>query len=174
MAPWVPIAILLCGLCGTVPAQEPPSPGQDDEATDLDAVVVTARKRTESVVEVPMNISVVGASELDNRNAVTALDIYRTIAGGANPLGQLILRGLVGGNTPTPGTTSQFVDGIPLGFGYVHDIEQVEVLRGPQGTLWGSNAIGGTVHLRTRAPQFNDFEFNGNAVAGTEKSLHGT
>lgn len=119
MAPWVPIAILLCGLCGTVPAQEPPSPGQDDEATDLDAVVVTARKRTESVVEVPMNISVVGASELDNRNAVTVLDIYRTIAGGANPLGQLILRGLVGGNTPTPGTTSQFVDGIPLGFGYI-------------------------------------------------------
>lgn len=174
MAPWVPIAILLCGLCGTVPAQEPPSPGQDDEATDLDAVVVTARKRTESVVEVPMNISVVGTSELDNRNAVTVLDIYRTIAGGANPLGQLILRGLVGGNTPTPGTTSQFVDGIPLGFGYVHDIEQIEVLRGPQGTLWGSNAIGGTVHLRTRAPQFNDFELNGNAVAGTEKSLHGT
>lgn len=63
MAPWVPIAILLCGLCGTVPAQEPPSPGQDDEATDLDAVVVTARKRTESVVEVPMNISVVGTSD---------------------------------------------------------------------------------------------------------------
>lgn len=146
----------------------------DDDSTTLDAVVVTARKRAESIMEVPMNISVVGAAELNDRNIANVQDIYRTIAGGSSPTGQLILRGLVGGNTALPGTTSQFVDGIPFDFGNVFDVEQVEVLRGPQGTLWGSNAIGGTVQIRTRQPQFNDLEFYSTLVGEQEKNLSGT
>ena len=114
-------------------AQIAPADGaaQTDRATDLDRVTVTARKREETILEVPMNISVVSATELTDRNITTVSEIYRTLAGGASPTGQLVLRGLAGGNSPTPGTTSQFVDGIPFGFGDVFDIEQAEVLRGP-------------------------------------------
>lgn len=170
-------AVLFSGAAVAQQQQEPSAaqqPTTQQSATELDTYVVTARKRTESIMEVPMNISVVTATELNDRNISTVQDIYRTIAGGSSPTGQLILRGLVGGNTATPGTTSQFVDGIPFGFGNVFDVEQVEVLRGPQGTLWGSNAIGGTVQIRTRAPQFNDFEFFSSLVGEQEKNLSGT
>jgi iron complex outermembrane recepter protein len=169
-------ALLASGAASAQQQQElsaAPQPVQQS-ATELDTYVVTARKRTESVMEVPMNISVVTATELNDRNISTVQDIYRTVAGGSSPTGQLILRGLVGGNTAVPGTTSQFVDGIPFGFGDVYDIEQVEILRGPQGTLWGSNAIGGTVQMRTRGPQFNDFEFSGTVVGEREKNLSDT
>lgn len=149
-------------------------PLPQQQATDLDGVVVTARKRVESVMEVPMNISVITATELNERNIGTVQDLYRTVAGGSSPTGQLILRGLVGGNTAVPGTTSQFVDGVPFEFGDVHDIEQVEILRGPQGTLWGSNAIGGTVQMRTRGPQFDEFELSGSVSGEQEKNLSGT
>lgn len=149
-------------------------PGADKQvATELDGIQVTARKRSESIMEVPMNISVISSRELNERNVANVQDIYRTIAGGSSPTGQLILRGLVGGNTTAPGTTSQFVDGVPFSFDNVFDIEQVEVLRGPQGTLWGSNAIGGTVQIRTRQPQFNDMEFFGTIAAEREKNLSG-
>ena len=151
------------------------APGADiDRTTELDQVTVTARKRVETIIEVPMNISVVSATELNERNISTVSDIYRTLAGGSSPTGQLVLRGLVGGNTASPGTTSQFVDGIPFSFGNVFDIEQVEVLRGPQGTLWGSNAIGGTVQLRTRAPQFDALEVYTTLSAEREKGGSGT
>ncbi|MBD9480283.1 TonB-dependent receptor [Pseudoxanthomonas sp. PXM02] len=166
---------------GTAIAQEQelsatPQPQREESAdsTTLDKVIVTARKREESILEVPMNITVVSALELGDRNIANVQDIYRTIAGGSSPTGQLILRGLVGGNTAVPGTTSQFVDGIPFDFGNVFDIEQVEVLRGPQGTLWGSNAIGGTVQMRTRRPQFNDFELFTTLVGEEEKNGSGT
>ncbi|NZA24787.1 TonB-dependent receptor [Luteimonas sp. SJ-92] len=155
-------------------AAQVPATEADETATTLDRVMVTARKRTENIMEVPMNITVVSATELSDRNIANVQDIYRTIAGGATATGELILRGLVGGNTTTPGTTSQFVDGIPFNFGNVFDVEQVEVLRGPQGTLWGSNAIGGTVQIRTRAPQFNDFELYSTLVAEQEKNRSGT
>ncbi len=144
-------------LGGTASAQEQ----QDEEsaqATTLDSVQVTARKRSESIIEVPMNITAISAQELEDRNIGTVSDLYRTLAGAASPTGGLILRGLSGGNSASPGTTSQFVDGIPFGFGNVFDVEQIEVLRGPQGTLWGSNAIGGTVQVVTRKPQVDNFE----------------
>ncbi|MDH5823326.1 TonB-dependent receptor [Luteimonas sp. RD2P54] len=173
-------ALAMALAAGTASAQEPQldaaqlPPAAEDEATTLDRVLVTARKRTENIMEVPMNITVISATELNDRNVANVQDIYRTIAGGSSPTGELILRGLVGGNTTTPGTTSQFVDGIPFDFGNVFDVEQVEVLRGPQGTLWGSNAIGGTVQIRTRAPQFNDFELYSTLVAEDEKNVSGT
>lgn len=167
--------------CGPALAQEQelsatpqPQPSGTEDSTTLDAVIVTARKREETIIEVPMNITVVSATELNDRNVANVQDIYRTIAGGSSPTGELVLRGLVGGNTAVPGTTSQFVDGIPFEFGNVFDIEQVEVLRGPQGTLWGSNAIGGTVQIRTRQPQFNDFEFFSTVSGEWEKNLSGT
>jgi len=141
------------GACAVVSM---PVYAQDEtEQTDeliIEEVYVTARKRQELAIEIPMNIAVVGEAEIEARNLVTKEDIYRTIAGAASPRGQLILRGLAGSNDSTPDTTATFTDGIPFDFSNLYDVQRVEVLRGPQGTLWGSNAIGGTVQVITVKP----------------------
>ncbi|WP_149195004.1 TonB-dependent receptor [Luteimonas suaedae] len=162
-------------LSGTTFAQEQQTDqgSPELEAKELDAVVVTARKRTESIMEVPMNITAISAEELTSRNLTSVEEIYRTIAGGASATGQLILRGLSGSNSPSPDTTSQFVDGVPFESSNIFDVDRVEVLRGPQGTLWGSNAIGGTVQIITNKPRVNDFEIFSTLRASNESDVPG-
>ncbi len=137
-------------------------------------VLVTARKKTETLIDVPMNITAVGSAEIADRNLLEPQDLYRTIAGGAAPEGQLILRGLSGGNSSFPNTTSTFTDGVPGNFGNsLFDVERVEVLRGPQGTLWGSNAIGGTVQVITNPPRLNVLDVFGSLQTASEHNRPG-
>ncbi|WP_082990159.1 TonB-dependent receptor [Woeseia oceani] len=149
---------------------------QNSEAGDLtiDEIIVTSRKREESLVEVPMNIATVNEQEILARNLFKKEDIYRTVAGAASPRGQLILRGLSGGNDSTPDTTSAWTDDIPYDSSDLFDVQRVEVLRGPQGTLFGSNAIGGTVRIITNKPDFEKFEVFGATVIGDEVNRSGT
>ena len=168
------LALAAALLSSAAAAQEaPPAPDQEGAATELDTIVVTARKRNESILEVPMNITAISAQELSDRNLSTVMDVYRTIAGGASATGELILRGLSGSNSPSPGTTNQFVDGVPFEFSNIFDVERIEVLRGPQGTLWGSNAIGGTVQVVTRKPQMNEFEAFATLLGTEQKNVSG-
>jgi iron complex outermembrane receptor protein len=95
----------------------------------LDEITVTARKRQELLIEVPMNIAVIGAAEIKSRNLLTKEDVYRSVAGAAAPgvgddnqRGQLILRGLSGSNDSTPDTSSVFTDGIPFEFDDLYDV----------------------------------------------------
>ena len=140
----------------------------------IDEIVVTSRKREESLVEVPMNIATVDAGEILARNLFKKEEIYRTVAGAANPRGELILRGLSGSNDSTPNTTSAWTDDIPYDSSDLFDVSRVEVLRGPQGTLYGSNAIGGTVRIITNKPQLGEFDVFGATVIGDEKNRPGT
>lgn len=140
---------------------------------ETEKVIVTARYKSESIIEIPMAISSISAMDIQDRNYNNAEDIYRTLAGAAMPRGELILRGLSGGNTSVPETTTTFVDDIPLEFTNLSDIERVEVLRGPQGTLYGSNAIGGTVRVITKKPVLNELELFGSVQAGVEKNVDG-
>ena len=147
----------------------------DDTGTGyIDEIVVTSRKREETLVEVPMNIATVDAGEILARNMFKKEEMYRTIAGGASPRGELILRGLSGGNDSTPNTTSSWTDDIPYNSSDLFDVARVEVLRGPQGTLYGSNAIGGTVRVITNQPNFEEVEVFGATVIGDEKNRPGT
>lgn len=150
--------------------------GQLDEGSEyaMDEIIVTARKREETLVEVPMNIATVDAGEILARNLFKKEDVYRTIAGGANPRGELILRGLSGANRASPGTTSAWTDDIPFDSSDLFDVARVEVLRGPQGTLFGSNAIGGTVRIITKKPDFDELEVFGATVVGDETNRPGT
>ena len=148
---------------------------QSDGANDMaiDEIIVNARKRDETMVEVPMNIAIVGAEEILARNLLHKEDVFRTIAGGASPRGELILRGLSGGNDSTPETTSVFTDDIPFDTSDLFDVERIEVLRGPQGTLYGSNAIGGTVRVITKKPVMNELQVLGAGVITTENNRDG-
>lgn len=148
----------------------------DDEAKEvksIETITVTSRKREESILEVPMSVSSISAMEISDRNAIEIDDIYRTLAGGASPRGELILRGLSGGNSTAPGTTTTFTDDVPFSFSSLFDIERVEVLRGPQGTLYGSNAIGGTVRVLTKKPVIDEFELHGSMQIKDENNVEG-
>lgn len=143
-------------------------------AQALDEIVVTARKKEEVVLDIPMNISTIIETEIKARNIVDKSELYRTIAGAASPRGELILRGLSGSNSAYPNTTNVWTDGVPFDFGNVYDVERVEVLRGPQGTLYGSNAIGGTVHVITNKPNLNELEISGSVMFKNEAHRPGT
>ncbi len=170
-------AVISSLACGTFGIYSAPVYAQDEEQVKDDLVIeevyITARKRQELLIEIPMNIAVVGAAEIENRNLINKEDVYRTIAGAASPQGQLILRGLSGGNDSMPGTTTTFTDGVPFDFSNLYDVERVEVLRGPQGTLWGSNAIGGTVQVITKKPSTEAFEVGASINVTSEKNRDG-
>jgi outer membrane receptor protein involved in Fe transport len=143
------------------------------EDTGVERIMVTSRRKNESIIEIPMNVSTVGAMEIADRNLLNKEDLFRTIAGAASPRGELILRGLSGGNSEYPGTTTTFTDGVPYDFSDLYDVERVEVLRGPQGTLYGSNAIGGTVRIITTKPQLDEFEVKASLQVNSEKNVDG-
>ena len=152
-----------------------------DDGLALDEITVTARKRRELLIEVPMNIAVIGAAEIKSRNLINKEDVYRSVAGAAAPgiggdnqRGELILRGLSGSNDSTPNTSSVYTDGVPFEFDDLYDVERVEILRGPQGTLYGSNAIGGTVQVITKKPDLDDFDISGSFLFRQENNRPGT
>jgi iron complex outermembrane receptor protein len=124
-------------------------------AQEVEEVIVTANKKAETVMEIPMNISVITEATLDERGILNPEDYLRSIAGVSTPGGSnyYTFRGL---NTSTSqrssGTTSTYVDEINGSLMNLFDVERVEVLRGPQGTLYGSNAIGGTIRYITNKP----------------------
>lgn len=156
----------------TTPVSAQETPAAEDQ--QVERLMVTSRKKSESIIEIPMNVSTVGAIEIADRNLLNKEDLFRSLAGAANPRGELILRGLSGGNASVDiGTTSTFTDGIPYDFSDLYDVERVEVLRGPQGTLYGSNAIGGTVRIITKKPQLDEFEVNASIQVNKEKSVQG-
>ena len=158
--------------------------GQERGVQGLEEVVVTATRREQSVLEIPINISVTSGEDLQ-RLAV------RDLAGIANHVPGLvvtdggvrsngtnnsfIIRGInaggVGGggfqNLLTP-SVSTYVDETPM-FANLRltDIARVEVLRGPQGTLYGAGSVGGTLRLIQNQPDTRDTAFRVTAEGGT-------
>ena len=122
---------------------------------EVEEVIVTANKKAETLQEIPMNISVITESALEERGITNPEDYLRTIAGVSTPGGSnyYTFRGL---NTSTSqrssGTSSTYIDEVSGSLMGLFDVERIEVLRGPQGTLYGSNAIGGTIRYITNKP----------------------
>ncbi len=139
----------------------------DRQATTLEAITVTANKQEENIQDVPMSITAFDEFVLDDKdiNSIDKLTDYvpnlilsnsSGIAGYARPAMRGILAEIGAGIS-----TAMFIDGIPFlsHSGYnasLQDIERVEVLRGPQGTLYGKSAEAGAINIITRQPD-NDF-----------------
>ena len=178
-----PLAIGVSALLGTVMAASFSTATQAQQEARrstsalLEEVVVTARKREEGSQEVPLSISALGADQLDAlkirdltnlsvRLPNVALDDVGTARGTAN----FSIRGL-GVNSSIPGidpTVGVVVDGVYIGLNSgilfdTFDLESVEVLRGPQGTLFGRNVTGGAVLLNSKKPG-DEFEFSARAA----------
>jgi iron complex outermembrane receptor protein len=160
-------------------AVEPRSPqamaAPDEDAAMVDEVIVTASKREERLKDVPSSVTALGGASLLRQNAVKFEDYAArvpgltvqnvSIAGGLN---QITLRGITTGFGGTP-TVGLYVDDTPFGASAgvgssssapdldPADLERVEVLRGPQGTLYGAGAMGGLIKFVTRDPSTAGF-----------------
>jgi iron complex outermembrane recepter protein len=135
------------------------------EPTQLDEVIVTAQKRSERLLDVPMSVSSTTGEQLTEAGISSTLELQQITPGimtTNNGLGfSPAIRGVSSAGT-TPGDETNvalYLDdvyvGAPIaGFFDLQDIERVEVLKGPQGTLFGRNATGGAIRIVTRAPSF--------------------
>ncbi|MGH7594186.1 MAG: TonB-dependent receptor plug domain-containing protein, partial [Gemmatimonadales bacterium] len=145
-------------------------------AADIDEIVVTATRRSQSVSDIPYNISAVSAADIANSGVTDLQGLTRMIPGLVNPdLGPrassmndtFIIRGLNASSVNTQDQNiaaplvSTYVDETPL-FANIKmtDIARVEVLRGPQGTLYGSGSVGGTVRIIHNKPDLESREFD--------------
>jgi iron complex outermembrane receptor protein len=150
-----------------IPAGEAPVQPPAAEAADASGdIIVTAQRRTERLQDVPIAISALGADALENRNIETVYDLQGTVPGlsisgfaGVNSTNLISLRGIAGQPVPIGASqaTAVYLDGVYLSkpdaaFFGLQDIERVEVLRGPQGTLYGRNATAGAINIVTHTP----------------------
>ena len=161
--------ILSLGCFGaTTYAQETPEP-----AGALEQIVVTARKREESVQETPVAVTAVSGAELENRSAMNFKDLAMqtpslriTQSNNSANSATISMRGLVYTDIrlnadPAVGV---YLDGVYLprsvgiNAGNLVDIQSVQVSKGPQGTLFGRNTTGGAIDISTKQP---DHEFGG-------------
>jgi len=132
---------------------------------NLDELIVTASKRSERLVEVPMSVVALGSADLERRNVTNLLDITRLAPGIAiqdqgpgqrrifmrgigNAFGNSSLVGLYLDEASVSGIQDAEIDL------RTYDLERVEVLRGPQGTLYGEGSTAGTIRFITAAPSF--------------------
>ena len=132
-------------------------------AQGIEEIIVTANKREQTVQDIPMNISVITSDAISERGIYNPEDYLRTLAGVSTPGGDTYytMRGLNTGTAQVnSGTSNTFMNEISMGMTNIYDVDRIEVLRGPQGTLYGSNAVGGTIRYITNQPNMDEFEGN--------------
>jgi iron complex outermembrane receptor protein len=157
-------------IAGTAVAQAPPPPPDGEAAAEgLEAIVVTARRRAESLQDTPVAVTALSAEALERQQIVGTTDLdkvapniqfhsYGTLTGN-NSAAQVFIRG-IGQSDATPAVdpgVGVYIDEVYMGRAVgaameFRDIANVQILRGPQGTLFGRNTIGGAVLLTTNEP----------------------
>jgi len=155
-----PIAGAVLLACSTPALAE----AQDNEAGGIPEIVVTAERRDAELQSVPLSVTAVTAEDLRSLVLIDTIDIPFAVPGvelsqrglGATPFirGVGSMNGALGDEAPV----AMYVDGVYLAnpdatIFELNDVRQVEVIKGPQGTLFGRNATGGVIQVVTRQPQ---------------------
>lgn len=167
---------LLCGTAlSTLPTGVMAQSSTDNASPRVrDEITVTATRREQSVTDVPYNISAVSGASIEAAKTYDSAELLRSIPGvgvvdrgarNSGTLNQVRIRGLsVDGNAlgdyavSSVASVSTYVNETPIFANFLlRDLERVEVLRGPQGTLYGSGSLGGTIRYITRDPQLGEF-----------------
>ena len=176
----------------TEEAEQAQAANQDAEANQGDVIIVTATKRASTVQDVPFSINAQSQEDIQRANASTIEDISRNVAGlTVQNLGpgqsQVSVRGVSAGQIvrDQPGVKEQvgvYLDESVISLSLftpdfdLFDLNRVETLRGPQGTLFGSGSVGGTVRYITNQPRLGRMEGlvegNLNHVADGEMGGH--
>jgi iron complex outermembrane receptor protein len=148
--------------CGSANAQ---TPGPADRTAVLEEVVVTAQRRTENLQQVPISVTALSGGDIQAKGLVNTQDLGVAVPGltwaRSTNFSQPTIRG-VGSRNASPGdepNVAVFIDGVyqPAQFSTLFElsnVERIEVLKGPQVTLFGRNATGGAINIITTAPSF--------------------
>lgn len=156
--------------------------GQDQEDEIIEVIVVTAQKREQSVLEVPFAISAVGQEEIEAAGVNSMADIFRRVPslavidqGAARK--NVIIRGVQTETSTESSVNDVYLDEqritsvIATADPRAFDMERIEVLRGPQGTLFGGGSFAGTIRYITNRANVSEFETNIAAqVSSTKKA----
>lgn len=172
--------ILLAALCGT--AISSPSHAQDDgaEAMDDNVIIVTATRRAQDVQDIPLAVTAVSPIEMDRQGVVNVTQISQvspsfSASSAQTASGTNVLRirgvGTTSNNIGFESAVGIFIDGAyqsrpGVALSEFVDVDRVEVLRGPQGTLFGRNTSAGALNVTNKRPDLNEFGGFVNATYG--------
>jgi outer membrane receptor protein involved in Fe transport len=192
-------AISFCWASGGAVAQTVAATNENkgnpaDKSDQLQEIVVTAQKRSENLIEVPISISVISGDKLEEKQIANLDDLARSVADLANTggngagfgpgQGNYEIRGVSGSAGFTSigqATVGIYLDDVsmtvPTGAAVgstelkFFDLDHLEVLRGPQGTLYGASSMGGTIRFISNQPDLNTF--SGTALTELSDTQHG-
>ena len=152
-----------------------------EESVDMmEEVIVTSRRKNESVQDVPLSVTVFGEEQINQLKPQTLRDfdglapnvyIGMNAAGPGNSTIYIRGVGYPGSEKTQSPQVAVIVDGVQMGSSTgalidVFDVESMEINRGPQGVLFGRNTIGGNIVVNRVKPQFNDLGFAASAILG--------
>lgn len=164
-------------------AQAPAAPAAGGAGNELGEIVVTAQRTAESLQNVPLAVSAFGEKDLEAAHIYQAQDLQAQVPGlfygkFGSTNSQIALRGVGNLNQSIGGEQGVAVvrDGVVIGrpgaaANQIFDLERIEVLRGPQGTLYGRNTTGGVINMVTKAPSFSDVSAGGDLLFASYNQL---
>jgi len=174
------LALLSTSLAATVAGVGAATPAAAQQAQEDDVVVVTAQKREQNIQDVPIAVTALSANALE-QGGVADIRALQTLSASINlnssqtESGGTTMRirgvGTTGNNAGLESSVGVFIDGVyisrpAIALGELLDVQQIEILRGPQGTLFGRNTSAGAVTIVTRAPDLTEFGAFGNMTIG--------
>ncbi|MFT3906404.1 MAG: TonB-dependent receptor [Steroidobacteraceae bacterium] len=168
------------GSISAAPAEQSPQ-----DTGPVEEILVTARKKEETLLSVPQTVNVLSSETISDYNLQSFEDYAAMVPNLAFSFGAggggysfsladsraIILRGMAGSNT-----TNVYLDDVQIEQTQdprIIDVERIEVLKGPQGTLFGGGSIGGTVRILTKQPNLHENEFGVESEAGFTKGGSG-
>lgn len=178
------LAIMICSPTAAWAQDTKAPPAEESNDTGIGEIIVTAQKREQRLQDVPVSITALGGDDLEANRVKTARDLDALVPNlmvrqqfGASGLPLYTLRGSLA-SASAPGAdrgVAVYIDGVYLNAASgslfeMAEIERIEVLRGPQGTLFGRNSTGGAISFVTRAPS-NDFGVKQSVTVGNFNQL---
>lgn len=180
---------LLCTLAAQAQTSPPPTPPESAGNQTVDRILITAQKREQAAIDVPASVSTVSADRLQRSGAVRLEDYAAQVPGMSitalsRGYTSVVLRGISTGIAQATPSTAYYIDEAPIGSinAYAagstltpdldpYDLRRVEVLKGPQGTLYGAGAVGGLLRYVTVQPDSS--KFGGSISLGGHKISQG-
>ena len=170
---------LLASLSLLIPALAQDDDDDESSSVEIEEITVTAQRVEESIQDVPLSVSAFGSEALDEQQVITPSDIqlntpnvsYTATNFGGSSFSVRGIGSLITGSAAEPGVSAHLNE-IPVSSNLntieFFDIERVEILRGPQGTLFGRNATGGAINFVTKKPDYETFDAYLNTELGTD------
>mgnify|MGYP002777049878 FL=1 len=177
---WLAVAV---GLAMSAPLQAQTAPAAEEEPETLDAITVTAQKREEALQDVPIAVTALSERLLRDTGVRDVKDVQVLVPGltvtstqsEAQTTARIRGIGTVGDNVGLESSVGIVIDGVyrprnGVGFGDLGELERIEVLKGPQGTVFGKNTSAGVINVVTLRPSYNT-EIEGELTVGNYGAL---